>query len=407
MKYLILLDEYWPFPDANGLCIDNIIHYLNAEMVTVICRVSDEKILEEYLVDDKRILPIYFEREKSFFDRGWVGKIIYIIKHILRVFFFPIYDRKLMEMYFNVANKEIKKRKYDCVITVLNPIEAVTAGKLIKEDNTKMQWLIYDLDTVSNCSLGKIEDWFKRIYNKKILKWEREVFSEADYIVHLESHKKHFSQAIYQEFKDKTIFQGVPLLNISRTKIKNNEPKRNTLLYAGRFYNRLREPDVLFNIVEKAIEIDASIELDVYTKDDSVEDLCKNLLSNKIHIHGFVSQEILDDIITRTDILISIGNRTTIMFPSKIVSYVAKLKPIVHIYQNINDPVIPFLNNYSNALLLDGSLEAEINARKLIEFLLENHRELSADDIEHTYRRYTGWYCAQEICDYMSIKKGR
>lgn len=405
MKYLILLDEYWPFPDANGLCIDNIIHYLNAEMVTVICRVSDEKILEEYLVDDKRILPIYFEREKSFFDRGWVGKIIYIIKHILRVFFFPIYDRKLMEMYFNVANKEIKKRKYDCVITVLNPIEAVTAGKLIKEDNTKMQWLIYDLDTVSNCSLGKIEDWFKRIYNKKILKWEREVFSEADYIVHLESHKKHFSQAIYQEFKDKTIFQGVPLLNISRMKIKNNEPKRNTLLYAGRFYNRLREPDVLFNIVEKAIDIDASIELDVYTKDDSVEDLCKKFLSNKIHIHGFVSQEILDDIITRTDILISIGNRTTVMFPSKIISYLSTLKPIIHIYQNDKDPVIHFLEKYPNALLLDGRRDANFNAKKIIDFLQMEHRKISESEILDTFKCYTGEYCAQELLECMNKNK--
>lgn len=406
MNCLVILDKYLPNLEANALCIDSILQNLNQDFITIICRVDDPEISRQLVLSNKEIVPIYFPRKVPFFKLGLVDRFKYIFEHIFKSFFGSVPETSLVELFYRAANKQIEQRKYDLIITVLNPIEAVAAGKLIKEHNSNSFWLIYDLDTASNCSLGKIENFFRKFYMKKVVTWEKSVFEKADLIIHLDSHKKHFLQNEYRMFKEKMLFQGVPLLNVSQSRKDKNMMHKNKLIYSGTFYNRLREPDVLLNIIEKAVEIDSSVELDVYTKDDSVENIKKKVSLRNIRIHGYVAQDKLNDVIDNSVALISIGNKTTVMFPSKILSYVSALKPIIHIYQNAHDPVILFLKQYPSALLLDGRLSAESNAKKMIDFLRKTHREISADRIEYIYRRYTGMYCAKEICDYMFARKG-
>lgn len=400
MDLLIILDGFWPVATANGLCVDSIIKHFKVKQLTIVCRVTDKEKAGRYVDDYREIISIYCPRKKKFNTLGAFGKTMYVLKHIWGVFFGSLADVKLTDLYLNVIKKQLKIKKYDVVVTVLNPIEAVEVGRFIKEHNSGVYWIIYNLDTASNCSVGKIERLLGKLYYRKVFRWEKAVFEKADLIVHLESHKKHFLQERYRSFIDKMIFQGIPLLNIKKT-IKK-ECVNNRLLYAGTFYHRLREPHILIDIANKAISIDSSIELDIYTKDESIDEINMISKSDNIHVYGFVNQERLDNVISSVSALISIGNKTTVMFPSKIISYLSTLKPIIHIYQNDKDPVIHFLEKYPNALLLDGRRDANFNAQKIIDFLQIKHRTISASEVIDTFRCYTGEYCAKEILGCMN-----
>lgn len=399
MNCLVILDKYWPVPEANGLCINSIADHLGLDYISVLCRVNDKKAEGVYTIsDNKDVTAVYFPADRKFSKLSYIGKIVYVVKHIIGSLFGALPNQKYTERYSAAAESILQQRNYKLLISVLNPLEAVEAGKRMKETNKDICFIIYDLDSASNCSIGKIESILKKIYIRKVLKWEMNVFNHADLIVHLANHKKHFSQSKYRKFIDKTIFQEVPLLNLESSRAINNEKvEKYSLIYAGAFYHRLREPDILLDIIYEAIKLEKSIKLDIYTKDNYQEILSKKCNSDNICVHDFVDQEKLDTITASCNALISLGNKVTEMFPSKIISYINSLKSVIHIYQNLSDPVITFLKGYPNALLLDGMIDPHINAVKLIDFLRKEHDLISIGTIKSTFEKNTGQYCAQEI----------
>jgi hypothetical protein len=197
------------------------------------------------------------------------------------------------------------------------------------------------------------------------------------------------------------LFQGIPLLKKKELPSDFQACSDQNLLYAGKFYRRLREPQVLIDVIEKAIALDPSIVLNIYTKDDALDSVDRRIHSDHIYTHGYVDQNTLDRITAESTALVSLGNRTTEMFPSKIISYLASLKPIIHIYQSSNDPVIPFLKNYPNALLLNGMDDPAINAQQLVAFLREDHDEITMEEVLDQFSRYTGSCCAEEIRSFL------
>ena len=396
MNLLLLVNKYWPEPEANGLCAYSIIRSLNPDYLTVICKSADQKqegiVLNE---KGKKIICVRVPEEKLYNRRNIIGKAFYIVKHLCGSFVGSLPDKKAADVMYRQAAEEIKKTKYDWMISTLNPIEAVEAGVQIKKDHPEINLMIYDLDSASNCSIGMIEKIFKRQYNRKVFKWEKKAFSAADIIVHLMNHKEHFSQERYHPFQEKMLYQEVPLLEIrENTASPAAEEKR--IIYAGAFYHRLREPAVLLDIIKLAARMDPEIILDIYTKKKSIADI-DVLESNNILVHDYISQELLDEKIAASGALISLGNKSTTMFPSKTVSYVSALKPIIHIYQSDEDPVIDYLSSYPCALLIDGRNNPEENAEKVVRFLNQSKRAVSKEDVKRLYFRNTGEHCAEEI----------
>ena len=78
------------------------------------------------------------------------------------------------------------------------------------------------------------------------------------------------------------------------------------------------------------------------------------------------------------DILISIGNRDSDMVPSKTFEYMSYCKPIIHLYIFKEDPVIPTLNQYPNALLLDANESVQTLVEQTKAFL-DKYSKISVD----------------------------
>ena len=78
------------------------------------------------------------------------------------------------------------------------------------------------------------------------------------------------------------------------------------------------------------------------------------------------------------DILISIGNRDSDMVPSKTFEYMSYCKPIIHFYILKEDPVIPTLTQYPNALLLDANESVQTLVEQTKAFL-DKYSKISVD----------------------------
>lgn len=403
MKNLVILDQYLPNPRANGLCIDSIIACFPNATNDIICRVDEiaenNTRFPSYI---SGVFPVCYRNGEKYIKLSKFGKIRYVLTHILSCLFMPIYIPTLSKQLYSKANELMEENEYDNVICVINPVEAVEAGYRLKKSHPKAKLLIYDVDTVSNCDYGPIKRRLMFIYGRKVLAWERKVYSAASLIIHLENHKDHFTQECYQQFSGKTLFQGIPLLTIpERNEIKCAEKNTIRIIYSGSFYSQLREPDYLIRIIN-ALKGE-KYQFEIYTDDQYRSYIMERTSTVNCKVCGYIEQSQLDSVILSSDFVISVGNTKTDLFPSKIVYYISMLKPIIHIYQCEDDPVIDCLKIYPDTLLIPSITDSlDDNVQKIREYLNKKHQKIIDVDILSKYSKYDPKISANMIIDFLS-----
>ena len=402
MKILVLLSHCIPKPRANEICVSKMISSQKDACTTYVCTVDDEALLGVRELEPSvngRVVPFYYNRPKSFSERGFFGKICYLLTRLPSVLFSPVYDRAMTKGFLRTAEKAIKEDAPDMVVAVLQPAAAPEAARRLKKRYPSPKYLLYDLDTVSDSSLGRFEKLLYAVYSKKVLRWERKIYGAFDLIVHLDSHKEHFHKKQYRSYLTKTLFQGVPLLDIRNDCKSGGLREAPVLIYAGRFYPSLREPQHLLDVLSLANKKRGGrLAVDVYTDGEYVRKISNRYSADDgVFVHDYLSQDEINSKMEEADVLISLGNNGTNMFPSKIVTYVALMKPIIHLYQSKDDPVISYLENYPDALLLDVGADINDNAQAIVNFLEAEHMPINRSEIEELYRNNLPAYNMQKI----------
>lgn len=402
MKILLLLDKYIPLPQANGVCANHIIDAIADAQVNVVCKVDNPQEPAYIKGSSGNIYPIYAPAEARFSQLSIVGKLWYVCRHIFVSLFGPVFDPKVAAAYYEKSCQIIEREVPDLIMAVLNPMEAVEALHRLKSRYPDIKMMIYDLDTASKCGKGKIKERLKAVYQKKIVAWEQKVFRAADLVVHLTQFREHFSQDKYVEFSPKTLYQDIPLLEPKEQIDGDGKADGLSFIYSGSFYPGLREPGLITQIMDIVLGKSEST-LSVYTKGLAYESLCEKYKGQKcVVVSEYIPEDVLNEVIKRTGFLLSLGNKESEMFPSKIVTYVAALKPIIHIYQSENDPVNEYLEDYPDRLLLNVEDGAECNAERILEFIYGQRPQIRKDLIETLYCRNSGAYNAEMILQYFS-----
>ncbi len=107
-----------------------------------------------------------------------------------------------------------------------------------------------------------------------------------------------------------------------------------------------------------------------YCSNPKVLEQAQKRSKNPIQIFGSVSHEEALEVLDQADIFINIGNNTPHMIPSKIFEYMSYGKPIISTCPIENEPCVPYLRQYSLALLLSEDLSrAERDARTVDRFI--------------------------------------
>lgn len=325
------------------------------------------------------------------------------LRKIKKIFTYPIDDTNLVIELANRVERQIKMAKYELLIAVVNPPEAASALKLIKEKHPEQKCCLYEIDALSN-RYKFPKTISERLATWKAYKWARDIYEKMDIIVHMKSHKKHFESQKFIKYRNKSYYLDIPSFKL-QSWYQYEEKSQLTFLYAGALYKDLRNPEKMIEVFHQFASL-KTVEISMYINDamfDEVKSLCQK--QNAFKISRYIPENQLNEEIINTTCLISLGNKESDFLPSKVLSYMGTGKPIIHFYFDKYDVALSYLDRYPNSLCIDLNNPVEVNLNKLNDFVENrmNSVPMSKEKLLSTFEENTPEYSAYKIMELAGI----
>lgn len=253
-----------------------------------------------------------------------------LVKHTVKKIFFP--DRQVLG--YPSLNERLKrltlKHNYKFIISFVGVLSFLLLGKTIKNLNIRY---IVDLGDPLTYNSANQKGC---IGNFLINKYEEKMFKYIDILIVTNNFTmKYYINKYGSIFSNKNVFvipQGTDIL-VKHRKIKKNNQNNFGLIYAGQFYEKLRDPNSLFEAVKSLMHL--NINLDIYGG-ISLKHFSDDILNNETNIkyNGKISHDNLIKEYEISDVLVFIDNAYGIQQSGKIFELMAMKKPILFIYSN-------------------------------------------------------------------------
>ena len=400
---VFIVGEYYPNFSAVGICCYNIAEEIaKYNKVTVICMKSYNSQIENEEYNGQIIIRVSHKwwdirlklNEKIKTTNGLFNKWYRLllngvrVKEYLQVIFSRVsIKRDLVNSYINAL--QTIKDPIDAVIPLCFPMEAVVAGMEYKRKDNRIKLIPYLFDPFVESHTLHRTSLNRKIKKKANINIEKNMFELSTKIFCMNQLYTHFEQLNFK--KELLLFTEHPLikrkLNMKCDKSDIDQEKI-IITYTGVFDYYIRNPEYFLKLMTKKL-INYNAELHLYTCGNcgSLIDKYVKEAKGKIINHGYVAKEKADEAITKSSILICVGNIDNSQVPSKIFEYMSVGKPIVLFYSNDNDANIKVLKDYSLCLFLkqDESL-SEKNSKEFVEFCnLNKNMSLNFTEVEELY----------------------
>lgn len=393
MKILCVIDKFYPDSSANAVCCENLIEVFKSRghQVDIVSEKFNktDKTYDVYKginiikLDTYKIKILNRRRNKKF--KTWndlpivtrkCSTLLYKIKNMLlnRDTNSPSLDAINYKIALNIIQK-IEKH-YDVLFTFSAPVSLHVMGREMLKMGLVDRWYPIFLDAyIYNKTMSKMAIGKRKIFLNKILKDAEQVFM-VDGVV--EEYSKYKFTPSYQ---DKIRELHIPILKeIALSKSYKKDAKQAKLIYTGLFYEKIRNPSKMLDILSK-LEIDC--EIDIFSK------YCESVIENKkklftrcvLNIHGLISHDNCLKEILSSDFVINLGNTISNQMPSKILEYIGFGKPIINFYFNENDMCLPILKKYPLSLNINVNNYTDTDIKNLNKFIKNNKgKQLSYEE---------------------------
>ena len=378
-KVLFVLSSYYPRPSANGVCV--------------------QMIAEEYLKRGYKVFCICHAQSSDMKKRMIKGVEVHFIKHLLKdlmfekrmtaksnlkryiyytlqrfcsyfntldtIFSFPI-SKRMSKRFYNKIREICDLQDIDTIIAVNQPIEAVYAAILIKQEFPGIRFVTYLLDPICGKSKHLFIGEKETLLRKQDI--EKKVLNVSDVVIAQITHKTKLNY-LPDSIQNKIQYLGVPLLtNKIINKQKAIKHVDYTIIYAGTVDSNYRPATFII----KALALSKKIKLKMFLTAgfESAFRLTGELNARNITISGPVDRDILLREYKDADCLLNIGNTMEDQMPSKIFEYMSYGKPIISTYRIENDTSKEIVENYPAGLCIDERTENLENVAKQIEIFL-------------------------------------
>ena len=290
----------------------------------------------------------------------------------------------------------LKGNKYDLVISVSLPFSShLVAFKLRKEFDFK--WIVDIGDPFIMEGGYPINNHL--LYKRKNKEIERAVFYNCDFI---SVTNENLAMKYRREYKLNNISVIPPLASgqmiDTRVERKNNKIR---IGYFGSFYERIRSPKRLKRFLAELTSLKDEICIEFYgnIKQEFVYAIKMMSLRNKVETHFYEAiprSEVLEKMREMT-FLLSIGNKSNIQLPSKIIDYIISQRPIIHLSSIGDDPVCRLLSEHNCAIICNEDFKG------LHDFIrTEIYSQLNREIAE----RIMKVHCVESIAkDYITLLK--
>lgn len=311
-------------------------------------------------------------KKASLNTRKKVSSFANILKNLFKPIFRYFISTKDIEFSYQIKKYlENRRKKYDVVISIALPFASHLGVWWYYKDKNEIPKIIMDYgDPFYKNPTMKLAFYFKKI--------EKKVIKISDYIVlPIEEAKKAFE--IYKDLgidsKIKIIPQGINIENKKIAKYKKN--KIPTFMYAGVFYEKIRNPIDFFKELNK---IDEDYLFYIYTniqklKEDKFGQKIIEIVNNsngKIILRDMILREECIYEMSKMDFVINFENSISLQSASKVIDYSISNRPILSFNQeNFKIDVLKefFKGNYSKQLIVDKEKYSIKNVVSLFEEL--------------------------------------
>ncbi len=402
---LCVVNTFDPYPSANTICVKNLLYALdkkkynvyylvlntNAKVGTsknVICiDTYIAKYLKKHHEEQWQNVP----RSKRLFV-ALVNKIFHLFKTNTGSNCFDcISDRKIF--------KVIKDLHIDIMISNSTPFELHVIASKIKNKFNYIKWYPVLFDPfIYNFTFSQEK---KQIEKRKRI--SQRIFKNADKIFYTKGilSENHYNNCVL-DYEDKIVEITIPnLVDLTGDdKVVQNEQIQ--LTFAGMFYNDIRNPKEMINILNQLGQ-----EFKINICGTGCEDQLDKLKNNPLYdLKGKLSRKECLNLLNNSNILINLGNTITNQMPSKVLEYIGMGKPIVNFYFSDKDISLYYLKKYPLCFNLNLNKYTNKDVIKLIEFckkhyktrltFLEATRELVDDRMENISLKFCGIITAED-----------
>lgn len=408
MKILCLVDKYYPECSANTICADVIMNYFKAQGDSVdFLSVMDAGNSDVYSIqNDSNVIKfptytnIYTKKfGKVFKANKWEGFPWVFRKSVGGLYRATHFYRSNTEnnpldvVNYKSIEKSVRKirNSYDILISVSAPFALHIIAVNLFKSGIAEKWFPIFLDPfVYNKTFKTSRIERRKKVAEKYLNYAEKIFA-TDGIV-AENLRHGYNPDYHKKIMNITLPNLVEH-KVETNKVVNKNSNKLVMVYAGLFYENIRNPKKMFEIIEK---LPNGFELDIYGNgcETIVNDyLVKN--GEKFKCYGRVDFSVCLQKLFNSNILVNLSNTITNQMPSKVFEYISYGKPIVNFYFNDDDVSLKYFKNYPLAFNINVNNYTDQDVQCLKEFCESNKNvKLSFNEATQNLVKYR----AENIC---------
>lgn len=413
MKHIVfLMGYYYPYYSAVGKCLGNVVEVLEKKnRVTVICwktkegendeehhlnhdiiRISTNKLrrreLLEVQIKRSKGLELAIAKKKLIIHKAWKIAKILLSKETI--------DKNIMREYLKALEKI---DDIDMIIPTCTPFESVVAAMEYKSSHNSVKIIPYLFDMFSVSSTLHFFKLNRAIKMKRHLFLEKQMVIKCEKILHVPSWTKHFND-YFVNFKEKFYEVEHPLIKKMEVDTGINFDNRKiNIVYTGVVDKVIRSPEYALQLFSTLFNEIDNIVLHFFVLGNAVDiiDKYKKVYPGRIINHGRVASSCAYQAMTGSTVLLSIGNTDLSQIPSKTFEYISCCKPIIHVANVKDDPVLGILNKYPLSFSITfGEESMEVQCDKIKTFLNnEISKTITYERVQAIYKDATPEYAAQ------------
>ncbi len=285
----------------------------------------------------------------------------------------------------------LSRNDYSTVISVSDPYSGHLATYRALKQSSPIRWLVDIGDPFSSRELATPNN--QHLYLARNRRLENDILSHSSVVtVTTEATSAEYAR-IFPHVAEKLHVIG-PVMSQSED-VSRNHDRRPTvrsgkkLVFVGTLYAELRHPGSLLRLFAELIKRPGlgNTELHFYggtVGSSNFLDGFQSLLNTNLFLHGVQPRERVLQAMDDADILVNIGNHSTVQLPSKVVEYVWAGKPIWNLSSVPNDCSSSYLKGYPHLLsqtCLDSS-QPEQSVEELARFVTSVPFKISENDLK-------------------------
>lgn len=272
-----------------------------------------------------------------------------------------------------------KEKPVDVVWSICSPMAAICAGDDFKKKHPEVRVCSYTVDPYS--TPDRVRPFLHS--RNDMLDFEKHTLQKMDSVL-LSEEVYHARPEIREEIPAcRPLPYLMPPFELSKN--KPEEGKALVGVYAGSFYEKIRNPRFMLDVLSRFDR--KTFKLVLYSKG------CENVLIDYTNVDnieqkGLITPTQLAEEYKKADILIGVGNAVSDFLPSKTFEYIAQGKPIV--YFNYKGHDSKELEIYPLALQLSDDMPVETACARLLEFCERVKTETIKEEVlESLYSKHS------------------